>query len=251
MKYYIYGLYKKNCEYNTNSISENLFYIGITSGVKNLYHRQKNHKREKSNPHKLNIIAKYDFYLKVLWEVNTKKEAEQREEFLIRWFKRYEDGGILTNYLKSSNDLSRLQKPMSAETKSKISKALKKINSNKDSRLKNRDRNLSIPYDTIINLLDEWAKNPLESQQAFADRKKIKRSKFKDWMRLYKPEYIGLTKKIKQSIAQEIFDYSKTNRLVDAITIVQSKYNFLPWNKIKSIYYIYLSRLNKAGDNNE
>jgi hypothetical protein len=38
---YVYGLYKKNITYKTNSLSEHLFYIGIASGDKNLYHREK------------------------------------------------------------------------------------------------------------------------------------------------------------------------------------------------------------------
>jgi len=210
--YYIYGLYKKNIRYEQRSLSEHLFYIGIASNKINLYHREKNHRKEKSNPHKLNIIAKYDFELKVLWEANTKEESIEREEFLIRWFGRKKDGGILTNILLSNYDLSLCHRPKSKATKNKISKALKKINEKEEIRLANRDRNLTKPYDEIIDLIEKWSMNPLESQQSFANRHNVSRSKFKDWIRLYKPEYIGLTKKRHLEIFHSISDKTKKRK---------------------------------------
>ena len=78
--HYIYGLYKKNIKYNSNKIDEHLFYVGISSSDKNLYFREKNHRKEESNPYKLNIIAKYDFVLKILWQTETKKEAGLEEK---------------------------------------------------------------------------------------------------------------------------------------------------------------------------
>jgi hypothetical protein len=201
---YIYGLYKKNIAYKTNSLFEHLFYIGIAGGEKNLYHREKNHRRERSNPQKLNIIAKYDFELKILWKTHTIEDLKNREEFLIRWFGRKSDGGILTNILSSADDFSLCHKPKTEQTKKRIAKALKNINKNHDTKIANRDRNLTKPYQEIIDLIETWAQNPLESQQFFANKHKISRSKFKDWIRLYKPEYIGLTKRKKLEIFQSI-----------------------------------------------
>lgn len=228
---YIYGLYKKNVNYTTNNIAEHLFYIGIASNEKNLYHRSKNHKLDKSNPFKLNIIAKYDFELKILWETENIQESKDREEFLIRWFGKKSEGGILTNILSSAYDLSICHKPKTNATKQKISKALKKINKQQDIRLANRDRNLTKPYDEIIELIEDWAKNPLESQQDFANRNGVSRSKFKDWIRLYRPQYIGLTKRRQYEIFQSIEnkDTRKKQDIINeysiksGLTIIQSK----------------------------
>ena len=234
MKYYIYGLYKKNIEYKNNNISENLFYIGITN-EKNLYFREKNHRKEKSNPYKLNIINKYDFIIKIIWKVDNRKEAEERESFLIRWFKKISDGGILTNHLDSSSDTKYARSFHSDQTKKRISNALKKINRDINFKKANRDRNLTVPYDKILFLIEEWTQNPLETQQDFANRKGISRSKFKDWIRLYRPEFIGLTKK-KQL---EIFDSidNKSNKKPCNIIKEFSEKSGLTYQKSKAIYY--------------
>jgi hypothetical protein len=232
---YVYGLYKKNITYKTNSLFENLFYIGIATGEKNLYHREKNHRRERSNPHKLNTIAKYDFELKILWKTESIEDLKNREEFLIRWFGRKSEGGILTNILSSAKDLSLCHKPKTERTKKRISQALKNINKNQDIKTANRDRNLTKPYQEIINLIEVWAQNPLESQQSFADRNKISRSKFKDWIRLYKPEYIGLTKKKKIEIFKSI-NNKNTRSKKDIINEYSTK-SGLTINQSKAIVY--------------
>jgi hypothetical protein len=238
MKYYVYGLYKKNIEYKKKSIDEHLFYIGITSD-KNLYFREKNHRRE-SNIHKINIINKYDFILRIFWVVDTKEESEEREEFLIRWFGKICDGGILTNYLDSAWDTKYIRKFQTSESARKISRALKEKNKNIDYRKLNRDRNLTVPYEKIIFLIEEWAKNPLESQQNFANRHGIPRSKFKDWLRLYKPEYIGLTKKFHQKIFDEIIN--KENKRPKDIIEEYSKKSGLSYEKSKGIYYKLINK---------
>lgn len=232
MKHYIYGLYKKNIEYKTNSISEHLFYIGITTS-KNVYFRKKNHRTEVSNIHKINIINKYDFILKILWETSTRKEAEDREEFLIRWF-----GDILTNICTSSKDISR------AKLKPRKPKNLWKKHS-KDAKIANRNRNLTVPYEKVMILIDEWAKNPLETQESFAKRHSVSRSKFKDWLRLYKPEYIGLTKKTHITIFDSI---DKTNKKVRDIIQEFSNKSGLTFEKSKGIYYKLLKKRNKDKD---
>lgn len=231
---YIYGLYKKNVNYYLYSIDENLFYIGITEEGKNYYFRYKNHKREKSNPYKLNIISKYDCTIKILWQTETRAEAEEREEFLIRWFGRKQDGGILTNILSHSKDQSLIHRPRTEITKKRISKALKKINNNLDIRVANRDRNLTKPYNEIIQLIEEWASNPLETQQDFANKYNISRSKFKDWIRLYKPEYIGLTKKIQKKLFDQITQTNKTNKAIIQEYMAITGYSF---SKAKGVYY--------------
>lgn len=233
--YYVYGLYKKNIRYKTNLLDENLFYIGISSSDKNLYFRMKNHKREQSNPYKLNIIAKYDFVVKILWQTEYKEDAEKREEFLIRWFGRKIDKtGNLTNILTSSYDVNYARKHFSKSTKSKISKALKKMYKNQDKIIENRNRNLTIPYDRVIELIEEWAANPLETQQDFTSRHNISRSKFKDWLRLYKPEYIGLTKKKQLEIFNRIYDKNKLPKDIIALYMVESGYSHA---KAKGVYY--------------
>jgi hypothetical protein len=241
--YYIYGLYKHNAKYKTNSLDENLFYIGISSSDKNFYFRMKNHKREKSNPYKLNVIAKYDFIVKVLWQTETKKEAENREEFLIRWFgRKINKTGFLTNILSSSTDYSCVHTKRTTVTKNKISKALKKINKDINKIMANRDRNLTVPYNKIVELIEQWATNPLETQQAFANRNNINRSKFKDWLRLYKPEYIGLTKKKQLDIFNKIYDKNKSPKDIIFLYMFETGYCY---NKAKGVYYRLTKGFNK------
>lgn len=239
--YYVYGLYKKNIKYKTNTLDENLFYIGISSSNKNFYFRMKNHKKEKSNPYKLNIIAKYDFIVRVLWQVHTKEDAEQREEFLIRWFGRKIDKtGLLTNILASSTDYSRVHTKRTKTTCKKISKALKKINNDPNKIIANRDRNLTVSYDRVLQLIEEWAKNPLETQQDFASRHNINRSKFKDWLRLYKPEYIGLTKKKQLEIFNKIYDKHKSPKDIIVLYMAESGYCY---TQAKGVYYRIIDKL--------
>lgn len=233
--YYVYGLYKKNIKYKTNSLDENLFYIGISSSDKNFYFRMKNHKREKSNPYKLNIIAKYDFIVKILWQTEDKEDAERREEFLIRWFGRKIDRtGNLANILANSHDVDYARKHLSKSTSSKISKALKKIYKNQNKIIENRNRNLTIPYEKVIKLIEEWATNPLETQKDFALKYNIRRSKFKDWLRLYKPEYIGLTKKKQLEIFNKVYDKNKLPKDIIALYMIESGYSY---TKAKGVYY--------------
>lgn len=71
MAHYVYGLFTKD--------SNRLFYIGISSGSKNLYHRQKNHMTESSNLRKMNMINKHGMCMKIIWKVKTRIDAEQRE----------------------------------------------------------------------------------------------------------------------------------------------------------------------------
>lgn len=239
--YYVYGLYKKNIKYKTNTLDENLFYVGISSSDKNFYFRMKNHKREKSNPYKLNIIAKYDFVVRVLWKLNTKEDAEEREKFLINWFgRRINKTGILTNILSGFDDKSYRAKSHTIATRKKISKALKKINNDPNKIIANRDRNLTVPYDRVMILIEEWAKNPLETQQDFATRNGINRSKFKDWLRLYKPEYIGLTKKKQLEILNKVYDTNKSPKDIIALYMVESGYCY---TEAKGVYYRLIKKL--------
>lgn len=216
MKHYVYGLYTKNTDV------PRLFYIGISSGDKNLYHREKNHKSDICNPHKLSTIKKYDFDLKIIWILDSREEAEQREEFLIRWF-----GTSLTNICKHSKDLTR------ARNKQRKSKKEWKKHS-KEAILANRDRNLTKPYEEIIRLIEEWKQNPLETQQSFANRKNISRSKFKDWLRLYSPESIGLTKRYQKEVFNKIDKSNKRPRDIINEFSVLTNYTYA---QSKAIYY--------------
>lgn len=239
--YYVYGLYKKNIKYKINTLDENLFYIGISSSNKNFYFRMQNHKREKSNLYKLNIIAKYDFRVKVLWQVTTQEDAEEREEFLIRWFGRKADKtGFLTNILTGSKDVSYARQHATNATRQKISKALKKINKDEDKIISNRDRNLTLPYDKVMLLIEEWASNPLITQQEFATKNNISRSKFKDWLRLYKPEYIGLTKKKQLEIFNNIYNRNQSPREIIALYMSATGYSYI---KAKGVYYRLIDKL--------
>jgi hypothetical protein len=241
--HYVYGLYKKNTKYKTNSIDENLFYIGISSSDKNFYFRMKNHKIDKCNLNKLNIIAKYDFIVRVFWNTETKQEAENREEFLINWFgRKVNKTGILTNVLSGTKDYGFIGKKQTVATRKKISKALKKINQDQNKIIANRDRNLTIPYDQVIQLIEKWAENPLETQQNFASKHNISRSKFKDWIRLYKPEYIGLTKRIQKKLFDQIIKTNKTAKNIIQEYMDLTKYDF---SKAKGVYYRLTNDKNK------
>ncbi len=174
---YVYGLFTED--------TGRLFYVGITDD-KNLYFRTKAHKNctDQGNGHKNNTIKKHGMELRVLFEAESRKEVEEREEFLIRFL-----DGKLTNILSSAKDVSRARK--------RIRKGVKRRPMTEEERIADRDRNLTYPYEYIMELIAEWARYPQETQQSFADRHGIKRSKFKDWLRLYKPEYVGLQKRLK------------------------------------------------------
>jgi len=216
MKHYVYGLYTKNTDL------PRLFYIGISSGDKNLYYREKNHRSDTYNPYKLSIIKKYDFDLHVIWITDSREEAEKREEFLIRWL-----GESITNLCKHSKDLSY------ARAKERKPKEQWKKHS-KEAKRENRDRNLTVTYSEIIRLIEEWKQNPLETQQNFANRKNISRSKFKDWLRLYSPESIGLTKRYQREVFNQIDKSNKKPR--DIINEFSSLTNYT-YNQAKAIYY--------------
>ena len=82
------------------------------------------------------------------------------------------------------------------------------------------------------------AKNPLESQDSFAKRKGISRSKFKDWLKLYKPEYVGLTKKIKAKIFNRIQEKVIANNMkLRDIFLEESNITGLTEKQIKGLYY--------------
>jgi len=225
MAHYVYGLFTKD--------SNKLFYIGISSGSKNLYHRQKNHMTESSNPRKMNMINKHGMCMKIIWKVKTRIDAEQREEFLIRWFGRESDGGILVNFAKHSKDTSFAYNSHTEQTRKKISTIQKKLNKKEEYRRANRDRNLTVPYDDVISLLDQWAKNPFESQTSFANRNGIKRSMFKDWLRLYKPEYIGLQKRELEKILCSINNIGRPKDIIFKI----SEMTGFSLNNAKKVYY--------------
>lgn len=224
MKHYVYGLYKKQVKYTTNRIDEHLFYVGISSGSKNLYFRERNHRASKDNPHKLNTINKYDFYLRVLWETETRKEAEDREEFLIEWFRTQ-----LTNITHSAKDTSRARK--------RIKKGTKRRKHTTQEKIANRDRNLTIPYEEVISLIEEWAQNPFETQQSFVDRKNIPRTKFKDWLRLYKPEYVGLQKKKLKEVLKQVEKEQQNIDTVEGVINRIIELTGMNYTRAKSAYY--------------
>ena len=167
--------------------------------------------------------------------METKQEAENREEFLINWFgRKVNKTGILTNVLSGAKDYAFIGKKQTVATRKKISKALKKINQDQNKIIANRDRNLTIPYDKVIQLIEKWAENPLETQQDFASKHNISRSKFKDWIRLYKPEYIGLTKKIQKKLFDQIIQTNKPVKDLIQEYMNLTNYNFA---KAKGVYY--------------
>lgn len=230
--HYVYGLYKKNAKYKTDGISEHLFYVGIASGDSNLYYRRKNHRHERSNPHKLAIINKHDFILRILWTTHTREEAEDREEFLIRWFGRRADGGILCNVCANAKDTSRARKYI------KTGKPKRKRT--KEENIANRDRNLTVPHEEILLLIEEWKQNPIETQNDFAKRKGISRGKFKDWLRLYAPECVGLTKKWQLETWQQIQNInSKKPKEAISEYVELTGYSF---QQAKGIYYRLIKR---------
>jgi len=221
-KHYVYGLYKKNVEYLTNRIDEHLFYIGITGAKRNpINRRATDHRKDRtSNKIKFNIINKYDFEIKVLYTFDTKEEAEEREEFLIRWFGKIMDGGILANVFSSTKD--QVYKYMSVEDKEKMVRNSTIRKRTEEERIKARDKNLTVPYDKVIKYLEEWAKNPFEKHVDFCKRKGISKTKFGDWITLYRPEYLNLANKLKEEILENVVKTYKDYN--EAIEYIQNKF---------------------------
>ena len=91
--YYIYGLFRKNCD---EKEIDKLFYIGFTNNIKR---RVTEHKSErKYNIIKYNIIKKYDFYEKILFQTENEQDAFDWEIFLISFYGRLiTKNGILAN----------------------------------------------------------------------------------------------------------------------------------------------------------
>lgn len=236
MKYIVYGLYKKQID-TISSIDDSLYYIGITD-EKNLYFRMKNHFKD-CNIHKINILNKYGLNYKILWYTNTKEESEKREEFLISWFKRDIDGGILTNIALSVRDYSYLNKPISNVSRKRMQKARKKWLSKSESLKKARDCQLSVPYEQVMKLIELWANNPFESKTFFCKKHNINRGKFKDWCILYKPEYLSLSVKLKYEVFNHItLIRNEYNTLNDAI-VYSAKIHNIDFKQCRSIYFSY------------
>lgn len=231
-KHYVYGLYKKNVEYLTNRIDEHLFYIGITGAKVNpINRRATDHRKDRTtNKIKFNIINKYDFEIKVLYTFDTREEAEGREEFLIRWFGKIMNGGQLANVLDSAKD--QINKYLSKEDKEKMILNLTKGQRTKEEKIKLRDMNLTIPYNQVIEHLEDWVKNPFERHVDFCKRKGICRSKFKGWITLYRPEYLNLVNKLKEEILENLVKTHKDYN--EAIEYIQNKFNVTRTSAMRS-----------------
>ena len=102
-------------------------------------------------------------------------------------------------------------------------------------------------YNEIIQIIEEWSRNPLETQQDFANKHNISRSKFKDWIRLYKPEYIGLTKKIQKKLFDQIIKINKTNATIIQEYMTLTGYSF---SKAKGVYYRLTTNTGKNYETN-
>jgi hypothetical protein len=210
---YVYGLYKKNFEYTTNKLDDGLFYIGVTTGKNSIKNRAKGHKSKKDiNKLKINIINKYDFDIKVLYTLSSREEAEEREAFLIRWFGKIIEGGILANILDSAGDFPA----------GYIEKKKKKL----------RDCLLTVPYEKILEYIEEWAENPSETHIEFCKRKDISSSNFCSWIALYKPEYKRLAKKQKELVVKEAMETCLSS--YEIISFIQNKLNV---EKCKAVSY--------------
>lgn len=228
MKNYVYGLYKKDFVYTSSNIEEGLFYIGITTDIDR---RRKSHRSQNYNPLKMNYIKKYDFNIVILYEENSKEDAEKRETFLIKWFGLIDEGGILTNLCKDIEDcMVRARKRVDREA---INRGVK-TRAKKYNKEVHRDARLSIPYKKVIELIEEWGKNPLIGQQEFAKMHNIKRENFKDWINTYKPEWKRLHSDTKNKVYYEMLEMIENGfELKDIIRIINEKYNI---KYAKSIY---------------
>lgn len=95
MKYCIYLLLKNNYE---GSLLDRLFYVGQTCNIKSRMSSHRRCDKNHNNPIKNAIIKKYGFEYIVLWDKLSKSEADEREQFLIRYFgKSCNNTGILSN----------------------------------------------------------------------------------------------------------------------------------------------------------
>jgi predicted GIY-YIG superfamily endonuclease len=213
MKIYIYGLYKANFDYTTNSIDSGLFYIGITKDIKT---RISSHKSADANPLKKAYMNKYGFFVRVLYECSSYEEALERESFLIRWFgKISDDTGILTNILIESTDICtyNLGQKFSSDHKAKMSNA---CSTRGDSYWQEqREKRLSLPLDEIHKILKEWEES-FPVNKNICKKYGIKQNVFNWWIRKYRPDLRNLTfenrkKHIEKmnSLGLSQIDYSK------------------------------------------
>lgn len=96
-KFYVYELRKPNNE---------VFYVGKGKGRRINQHFEPNHLKRKS--HKNSIIKKYGSSIKrcIIAYFDNEDDAYALEEWLISFYKIKDDGGKLTNILKSKNEIS-------------------------------------------------------------------------------------------------------------------------------------------------
>ncbi len=239
MQYYVYGLYKKNFKKTTFKLDDGLFYIGITTS-KNIKNRKQDHRKSRwndRNPRKFHVVKKYDFDMMVLFSFDTREESEEMETFLIKWFGILEDGGPLTNLCRTPQEaIQRAQARTNRETHKRGADGRReyyKIQANRD---KKRDEGLSKPYDQVIVWLDDWARNPLITHTQYAKNIGVSRIVFNNWLRLYRPEYINLPKRYKESIYSEMVAMEEEGmKKRDIFKVIDEKYKL----NAKSLYQFH------------
>lgn len=186
--YLVYGLYRADSK--LEHIQDGLFYVGITSDIGQ---RVKSHKYCKKNKLKLDYIKKYGLQVVVFWDGLKKDDAVKREDFLLKWFGFiWDDTGMLTNKQRSSNHvLYGNMHPKSNETKKRMSTAAVKRSKRLEYQIKQRDSHLTMPYATIMKMLDEWSDSMEISSKRIRDKYGVYSVKFGQWVKRYRPDLEG------------------------------------------------------------
>lgn len=184
---YVYGLFKTN----DKPTFKDLFYVGITNDLLNRMRQHNDKSRKKKNLIKDNMIKKYGFNLRLLSIVETRKEAEEREIFLIDYFgRRDKKTGQLANHTDGGEGVNNL----SEETKDKISDQQSRFN--KIQKLK---------------FIDEFKKSGL-SKSKFCKINSITTYELSNWIRKFEPSLISKQKSYTENQRKEIIkDYQDSN----------------------------------------
>lgn len=269
--FYVYGLFKKNFEANNELYK--LFYIGFTHDIKR---RIKEHRSErKYNIIKYNIIKKYDFYEKILFQTENELDALRWEQFLIFHYGRLiSKDGFLSNLsegeqCKSTNLRNQQllipyeeiiiiienfkksglrQKEFAKSINIKSSILCKWIHKYSDIKIKNKDR---VDKDKMISLIKDYENSKL-SQSEFISINKISRGSFQRFLEKYgtiNRERFDLHKPLSQYQIESIISFKKlgisNTEILKKMNLSRSAVNS-HWNKYCKENIIKVKKINKS-----
>lgn len=202
--YYVYGLYKEN--YNSKTIDDGLYYVGITHDLKRRFGEHVN--RKNINPIKKNYIKKYGCDIRIIWRCDSEHDAIERENFLINYYGcLINKTGFLTNVVSEIAPFPKNNtgKKVSPETRKKMSNSAIERSKSVDYLDRQRQSHLNrngYTHQRIIDILEEWEKSHLGipiTKNHILEKYNIKKSRFNWWIKKYRPDLVDFVERNRQA----------------------------------------------------